>query len=266
MGVAGRLKARVGRVARATPVAGALLVGPLPFVAAARHRMDSLPTATLLCVYRRANAEHVGRLVLAARKAGYQVRLWALDETAPGLERETVGLGPGTRFALLNKLAHGADPGWLVLTDDDVRFVTPAAPRTLLAVASAHGFDISQPAQGRGSYRSHLITKQRILLSARETTFVEIGPVVAFSPRARALALPFPEEGMGWGVELEWAALRKRGLRMAILDCVPLLHLVPMGGTYEVQLELQDLEQRVRKHGFASIDEAQQTLIAHRFA
>jgi hypothetical protein len=259
------MKARIGRIFRMNTAAASLATGPLPFVAAVRHRGDRLPPATLLCVYRRRNVEHVTRLVAGARKAAFGIRLWALDEVAPELASDTVGTGAGSRFALLNEVAHGADAGWLVIADDDVAFVTPSAPRTLLAVAAAQNFDISQPAQARGSYRSHLITRQRILASARETTFVEIGPVVAFSPRARDLVLPFPDDGMGWGVELEWAALRERGLRLGILDCVALLHLTPTAGAYGVEQALRDLEERVRKHG-SSFEEAQRTLVVHRLA
>jgi hypothetical protein len=259
------MKAQIGRIVRMNTAAASLATGPLPFVAAVRHRGDRLPPATLLCVYRRRNAENVTRLVVDAQKAAFGVRLWALDEVAPELATETVGTGAGSRFALLNEVAHGADAGWIVIADDDVAFVTPSAQRTLLAVAAAKKFDISQPAQARGSYRSHLITRQRILASARETTFVEIGPVVAFSPRARDLALPFPDGGMGWGVELEWTALRERGLRLGILDCVALLHLAPTAGTYGVEQELHDLEERVRKHG-SSFEEAQRTLAVHRLA
>jgi hypothetical protein len=246
--------------------AARVATGPLPFVAAVRHRGDRLPPATLLCVYRRRHVEHVTRIVVDARKAAFRIRLWALDEVAPELASDTVGSGAGSRFALLNAVARGADTGWLVIADDDVAFVTPSAPRTLLAVAAAQNFDISQPAQARGSYRSHLITRQRILASARETTFVEIGPVVAFSPRARDLVLPFPDEGMGWGVELEWGALREHGLRLGIVDCVALLHLVPTAETYSVEQGLRDLQERVRKHGFSSFEEAQRTLVVHRLA
>jgi hypothetical protein len=260
------MKARIGRIFRVNTAAARIVTGPLPFVAALRHRGDRLPPATLLCIYRRRNAEHVTRLVVDARKAAFRIRLWALDEIAPELASDTVGAGAGSRFALLNEVAREADAGWLVIADDDVAFVTPSAPKMLLAVAAAQNLDISQPAHARGSYRNHVITRQRILASARETTFVEVGPVVAFSPRARDLVLPFPDEGMGWGVELEWAALRERGLRLGILDCVAILHLGPTAGTYGVEQELRDLEERVRKHGFSSFEEAQQTLVVHRLA
>jgi hypothetical protein len=235
------MKARIGRFFRVNTAAARIVTGPLPFVAALRHRGDRLPPATLLCIYRRRNVEHVTRLVVNAQKAAFRIRLW------------------------LNEVARGADAGWLVIADDDVAFVTPSAPKMLLAVAAAQNLDISQPAHARGSYRNHVITRQRILASARETTFVEIGPVVAFSPRARDLVLPFPDGGMGWGVELEWTALRERGLRLGILDCVALLHLAPTAGTYGVEQELHDLEERVRKHG-SSFEEAQRTLAVHRLA
>ena len=70
---------------------------------------------------------------------------------------------------------------------------------------------------------------------------------------------------MGWGVELEWVALRDRGIRFGILDCVPLLHLLPMGGGYDMREELGRLEERLRAHGFATVEQTQQTLSVRRF-
>jgi hypothetical protein len=247
-----RLEARVGRLVRRFPAAASLLIGPLPYLAVLRHLPNKTPPATLVCVYRKRNLKNVLQLVAEAEGIGMQVRLWALDDPAPELAKVTVGSGPGSRFQLLNNLASGEDPSnWLVVADDDVRFLSPRPLRTLLMVSAAHSVDISQPAQARGSFRSHLISRQGLLTSLRETTSVDQGPVVAFSPRARSLVLPFPEEGMGWGVELEWSALRGRGVRLGILDCVPLLHLVPMGGGYDMREELGRLEERLHAHGFA---------------
>jgi hypothetical protein len=265
--VVGRLVARVGGFVRRFPAAGSLLIGPLPYLAALRHLSQKAPPATLVCVYRRRNLKNVLQLVAEAEKTGMQVRLWALDDLAPELAQLTLGSGPGTRFQLLNKLASADEPSrWLVIVDDDVRFLSPRPLGTLLKVSAAQSVDISQPAQARGSFRSHLISRQGLLTSLRETTFVDQGPVVAFSPRARSLALPFPEEGMGWGVELEWLALRDKGVRLGLVDCVPLLHLLPMGGGYDMREELARLDERLHAHGFATVEETQKTVNVRRFA
>ena len=41
----------------------------------------------------------------------------------------------------------------------------------------------------------------------RETAFVEIGPVTAFHRDTFATLLPFPDVGMGWGLDVHWAAV-----------------------------------------------------------
>jgi hypothetical protein len=211
------LRRAAWRLARRLPVAQRMAVGPLPYLAAVRHRRDAIPPAALACIYRRRNADRVRALASEAQRTGLSVRLWALDEPVRALAHLTFGSGPGSRFELLNALVpHAHRSQWLVIADDDVRFVAPAPFRTLLVVAAGQHLDISQPTHARGSWRSLLITRQQLLVSVRETTFVEIGPVVAFSPRALASVLPFPEEGMGWGAELEWAAHRSDGLRLGM--------------------------------------------------
>jgi hypothetical protein len=262
----GRLRSYVGRAVRKHPAAAArLFIGPMPYLAAIRHRRHTLSPGTLACVYRRRNAPLVFAIVSSAERAGLTPRLWALDEPAPGLERITIGTGPGSRFKLLNLLANDGPAGWLAIADDDIRFVVPSSFTTMLAVATTAGVDISQPSHARGSWRSVRITRQRLFTSLRLTTFVEIGPVVLFSPRARELVLPFPEEGMGWGVELEWATLQDQGVRLGVTDCVPLVHLAFPGAGYDVHDELARLRDRVEAHGFSSFEEAQRVLETRRF-
>src|SRR4051812_34891518 len=119
-----RLEAKVGQFVRRFPTAGGLLVGPLPYLAALRHRPDTAPPAALVCVYRRHNAQSVLRLVAEAERAAMRVRLWTLDDPIPELEQFTIGSGPGSRFQLLNKLASYDEPSsWLVIADDDARFL-----------------------------------------------------------------------------------------------------------------------------------------------
>ena len=60
----------------------------------------------------------------------------------------------------------------------------------------------------------------------RETTFVEIGPVTAFSRAAAAELLPFPKDlKMGWGLDVHWAAVaQERGWRIGVVDATPIGH------------------------------------------
>src|SRR5207253_2203537 len=64
--------------------------------------------------------------------------------------------------------------------------------------------------------------------------------------------LPFREEGMGWGVELDWIDLRPEGCRLGIVDATPIDHLGAVGAGYDAQAELDrllaDLEARGHPH------------------
>ena len=87
------------------------------------------PPFSVLCVYRRRNAAHVEALGVPRRS---DPDLWALDEKTSQLAERTQGVGPGSRFALVNRLlAATPQPGWLVVIDDDVRFTRAHFPTRL---------------------------------------------------------------------------------------------------------------------------------------
>src|SRR5262249_8900916 len=140
------------------------------------------PALNVVAIYRRRNAATLLELLEPAVRAGAGVSLWALDEVDPSLERWTSGCGPGGRFALANRLVD-PDAGWVVLADDDVRFRDGDVVE-LVRYARALDLDISQPAHALGSNVSHSFTRRAPFRVARWTSFVEIGPVVAFSRRA----------------------------------------------------------------------------------
>lgn len=192
----------------------------------------SAPAVSAYCILRSRNAQVVSDFV-AALPAGSIAHLHLLDdgETGPaaGMVRSQ---GPGLRSPLLNGLlaAHPPREGdWVMIFDDDVRW-TPGAGRALLAVAQRGGLEIAQPAHAPGSESTFYVTRFEALSLARLSTFVEVGPVVVFSPTAQEVALPFPEKAaMGWGVDVWWATL---GLRLGIVDAAPMHHLGPVGAAY----------------------------------
>jgi catechol 2,3-dioxygenase-like lactoylglutathione lyase family enzyme len=71
-------------------------------------------------------------------------------------------------------------------------------------------------------------------VAARETTFVEIGPLTAFHRDTFATLLPFPALRMGWGLDAHWAAVaRERGWPIGIVDATPVGHTIaPVGAGY----------------------------------
>jgi hypothetical protein len=192
--------------------------------------------AHLACVYRKRNAGLVSELVADATRADVAVRLWALDEEAPELAVWTVGTGPGGRLALLNRLLDGAPPAApVVVSDDDVRFVHGGLGR-LLQIAARGGLDLCQPAHTAQSLATHDITRVHPRSRARLTSFVEVGPMFVVQPSLRPRMLPFPEEfGMGWGLDVVWAAFVREGFRLGIIDEVTIDHTGAIGADYSTE-------------------------------
>ena len=225
------------------------------------------PPVTALCIYRARNAAEVERLLLDVMPTATDVRLWALDEVAPTLAGRTVGCGPGGKFPLLNRLvaaAHLPVDRYLAVLDDDVRFVRGDLG-VLLDRAIAADLQLVQPAHARRSHSSHPITRRRPLSCVRLTTFVEIGPVFLVAPPARERIVPFPEdEGMGWGLELRWSALRSDGMRLGIVDDVSVRHLTPPTDSYDATDERKRVAKLLAAMGVTSMRDLQSTLATWR--
>jgi glycosyltransferase involved in cell wall biosynthesis len=219
--------------------------------------------ALVMGIYRRRNADRIGLLVREARDRGWDVRLWALDETAAELAGFTVGTGPGGKFALLNRLL-GAGPlepyDWVVVTDDDVVLTTSGLAQ-LLSVCETAGFALAQPAHYERSHHSYTVNARRNLAVARLVQFVEIGPLFAVRGAWLDRVVPFPESyGMGFGLELEWADLRREGARLGVVDATPCRHLEPIGRGYREDAEIASYKSLVRTRGSVSLQDLQTTL------
>ncbi|HZB74703.1 MAG TPA: hypothetical protein VE526_00665 [Solirubrobacteraceae bacterium] len=166
----------------------------------------------------------------ALHSATHNVRLafGATGARDASLEAHTVaGDLTGGKFENLNRVLAaaptvGAD--WLLVVDDDVRLPGAFLDR-FVGVCEAFGLDLAQPAQTLRSHSAWKVTRRRPASLVRETRFVEIGPVTAFSRRAAAELLPFPELRYGWGLDLHWAAVAgRRGWRLGVVDAVPVRH------------------------------------------
>jgi hypothetical protein len=132
----------------------------------------------------------------------------------------------GGKFENLNRLL-AESPGrhdWTVVVDDDVVLPEGFLDR-FVGVCEAFALDLAQPAQTLLSHSAWKVTRRRPASLARETRFVEIGPVTAFGRAAAAELLPFPALRYGWGLDLHWAALAaERGWRLGVVDAVPVRH------------------------------------------
>jgi len=210
------------------------------------------PSGVVYSVYRRRNGNVLRRLLAPAQEAGWTVRLWALDEEEPRLREATLGIGPGTKFDLVNRLVTDTDPAdddHVVVVDDDAVFLRGTIVSFVAKMAAA-GFGLAQPAHVLWSNISHRITWMRPFSKARLTTFVEIGPIFAIAPEWREAVLPFPGGlGMGWGLELEWMDLQEHGCRLGIVDSTPIRHLSQFAAAYAPDAEIEKLTRLLEERG-----------------
>jgi GT2 family glycosyltransferase len=201
-----------------------------------------------------------------------------LDAAIAELQRSRhhVGVARGQagdrgRFENLNRLLattradSAPDADWLVIIDDDV-----ALPEhfldDFLFLAERHSLTIAQPAHRRLSHAAWPVTRRRALSVLRETAFVEIGPLVAFHRRAFAAVLPFPELGVGWGVDAYWGALgAEHGWRMGVVDATAISHaLRPVASSYDQSAALAQSRAFLAAHPHITPAQAARTLQTHR--
>jgi hypothetical protein len=138
------------------------------------------------------------------------------------------------KCTLLNRLLDGFQQfDWVLFCDDDIE-VAEGFADALIAVAQHLDFALLQPARTQDSYIDHPIVGQFPGLLARQTRFVEIGPVVCLRRDAASLLLPFSDQSsMGWGLDFVWPRIiENAGLRMGIIDAVPVAHRIrkPVAG------------------------------------
>ena len=268
-GVAG-----VRRVTRA--VAGDLTLNALLRMRRVGPRLDALASGRpprevlVMCVYRpgallavraagelRASAHHV-RLAFGA--TGHAVE--------PGLEAATRALSMSSgKFQNLNRLwaeEKGGAPDWVLMVDDDVVLPARFLDR-FLAVCERFSLDLAQPAQTLRSHAAWRITRRRARPILRETRFVEIGPVTAFSARAARELIPFPDTRFGWGLELAWAAVaEEHGWRRGIVDALPVRHeSQPVASTYGHAEALAEAQRFLAERPYLPRAEALEVLAEH---
>jgi hypothetical protein len=174
----------------------------------------------------------------------------------------------GGKFPNVNAIVAAAEAPaqrWTVLIDSDVT-LPPRFFDNFVALAEAFDLAIAQPALTWRSYHSHDITRRRPWALARETRFVEIGPLTAFREDAAGLLLPFDNAvGMGWGLDLHWPAVaREHGLRMGIVDATPVGHeQEPFGTRYSAADAQREAGAWLAGRARVGRSEAQQVLATH---
>ena len=132
------------------------------------------------------------------------------------------------KFGILNRLLAEIDLApyrFLVVVDDDIELESGFLDR-FLASQTAHDLTLAQPARTHDSYIDHYFVAQLLGVEARQTRFVEIGPVFSLRRDGFARLLPFDEEApMGWGLDFVWPVqLDSDGCRLGIIDASPVRH------------------------------------------
>jgi len=164
---------------------------------------------------------------------------YLLDQHWVALGRGTVPAGlesftqhhfadPRSKFELLNLLLEATDLDayeFIVAIDDDIDL--PAGfPDDFIDLQRRYGLALAQPARTHDSYIDHHFTAQLTGIDARQTRFVEIGPLISLRSDAAALLIPFDTRApMGWGLDFVWPLwLEHADLRLGIVDATPVRH------------------------------------------
>lgn len=154
---------------------------------------------------------------------------------------------------------------WLLVVDDDVVLPANFLDR-LLFLAEHFDFQLAQPAHRARSHAAWRVTRRRAGVAARQTPFIEIGPVTAFARATFPALLPFPDVRMGWGLDMYWAALaRERRWRCGVLDAVAIRHsAAPAGEAYSRAAAVAEARALLAERPHLTAAEAQTTLLTHR--
>ena len=240
------------------------------------HKLDRLaaaepPRQVLVLSAYRPESQLPGALAeLRSERHDVRLALGATGELEPALADSTVaqGLGGG-KFENLNQVLETAAPmyeyDWLLVVDDDVRLPERFLDR-FMGVVGRFGLDLAQPAQSLRSHAAWRVTRRHARSLARETRFVEIGPVTAFSAPVAAELLPFPELRFGWGLDLHWAAVAaERGWRCGVVDALPVHHTsAPVAAAYGHEEAIEEAQRFLAGRPYLQSERAQETLAVHR--
>ena len=180
----------------------------------------------------------------------------------------SVTAGGRGKFENLNALLHDNPPqgyDWLLALDDDV-----ALPRGFLDafvfLTERFGLQLAQPAHRARSHAAWQLTRRQPGSLVRETSYVEIGPVVAFHAETFDVLLPFPPLLTGWGLDAHWAALaRRHGWRQGIVDATPIRHgMRRIAAAYDREAAIAEGRRFLADKPYLPAAESQRTLATHR--
>ncbi len=151
------------------------------------------------------------------------------------------------------------------MIDDDVSL--PAGfLDAFIFLAERSDLRLAQPAHRNRSHAAWALTRRRPLSVARETAFVEIGPVFAFHRDTFDVLLPFPPLRAGWGLDHHWSAVaREHGWRLGVVDGTPVGHrLRTIAASYDISGAIEEAREFLRERPYVRAAEIQRPLAVHR--
>ena len=229
--VIGALRALPGRAERRLRLAGSTVVPP----SSGPVRDGTAPRVLVLGIYladREHAAEHLVERFAASAGLEVEQRWMALGKkAAPGgrLGAVTVqtAAAPQPKFTLINQLLRPGDLDrfdFVVVCDDDIHVPHGFLP-ALIGHQQALDFAVAGPARTWNSHFDHAFSLRRPWLRARQTRFVECGPLVSFRQDAARFLLPFDDADAMWGFDFVWPeVIGRHGLAMGIVDALPVDH------------------------------------------
>ena len=172
------------------------------------------------------------------------------------------------KVIILNQILNQLDLwrfDYILICDDDI-----VLPKGFLDVfillTKEFDFVLSQRARTKNSWIDHEIVCVDNTAHARSTRFVEIGPLFCVNRKIFEYVFPFdPISEMGWGLDFIWPALiEKLGLKMGIVDAVPLDHSLRRPGQgYKTKVARQQMELLLQKYPHLAPKDAQVVLRKH---
>ncbi|HEX7609587.1 MAG TPA: hypothetical protein VF380_02840 [Solirubrobacteraceae bacterium] len=184
------------------------------------------------------------------------------------VELHVAPAGSRGKFENLNRLLAEHPPAghdWLLIVDDDIVLPRGFLDRFVF-LCERFSLALAQPAHRLNSHAAWSVTRRQPGSVVRETNFVEIGPLTAFSRETFPVLLPFPELRMGWGLDAHWAALaREHGWRCGVVDAVPIAHrTAPAAAAYTREAAVAEARAFLAGRPYVSAREAEITLTTHR--
>ena len=175
---------------------------------------------------------------------------------------------PAPKFALVNRLLEPGDVGrfdFIIVCDDDIFLPRNFLP-AFIAYQRMFDFAIAQPSRAWHSHFDLAFVLRRPGLLARQTRFVESGPMVSFRRDAARLLMPFDAASQMWGLDFVWPdVIERQGLTLGIVDKLSVDHsLRPQATSYKKAAEDAAMHRYLSTTPHLSMAEAFTVLKRHR--